>query len=183
MSKVVYFYNLKNRMHEFLGSKNVDDAAALTDGQTLVAPQSDNSYWDGQNWVGNSDLITIYHYDSNGNLDNLEIATKNATLSANETTVKPSDENGLGMYRPKFDVAKNKWVETLSKEEIEELNKPTPAKPTAEQQMISLLGQQVAQANAGNAQIKQDNVQLKQMVSMLGQTVAQLKAQSTTTTN
>lgn len=92
MSKVVYLYNAKNRMHEFLGAENVGDNAVLTDGQTLVAPQSDNSYWDGQNWVSNSDLITIYHYDSNGNLDNLEIATKNATLSANETTVKPSDE-------------------------------------------------------------------------------------------
>ena len=49
--------------------------------------------------------------------------------------------------------------------------------------MISLLGQQVAKTNAENGQIKQDNTQLKQMVSMLGQTVAQLKAQTTTTTN
>lgn len=102
-------------MHEFLGAENVGDNAVLTDGQTLVAPQSDNSYWDGQNWVSNSDLITIYHYDSNGNLDNLEIATKNATLSANETTVKPSDENGLGMYRPKLDVAKTSGLKRLAK--------------------------------------------------------------------
>lgn len=145
MSKVVYLYNLKNRMHEFLGAENVDDNAVLTDGQTLVAPQSDNSYWDGQNWVSNSDLITIYHYDSNGNLDNLEIATKNATLSANETTVKPSDESGLGMYRPKFDVAKNKWVETLSKEEIEELNKATSKEPNSSDQTISALTAQLLQ--------------------------------------
>lgn len=164
MSKVVYLYNLKNRMHEFLGSKNVDDNAVLTDGQTLVAPQSDNSYWDGQNWVSNSDLITIYHYDSNGNLDNLEIATKNATLSANETTVKPSDENGLGMYRPKFDVAKNKWVETLSKEEIEELNKTTSKEPNNSDQTISALTAQLLQTQMT---VKQQGTQIASLTGAL----------------
>lgn len=164
MSKVVYLYNLKNRMHEFLGTENVGDNAVLTDGQTLVAPQSDNSYWDGQNWVSNSDLITIYHYDSNGNLDNLEIATKNATLSANETTVKPSGENGLGMYRPKFDVAKNKWVETLSKEEIEELNKTTNKEPNNSDQTISALTAQLLQTQMT---VKQQGTQIASLTGVL----------------
>ena len=164
MSKVVYLYNAKNRMHEFLGAGNVGDNAVLTDGQTLVAPQSDNSYWDGQNWVSNSDLITIYHYDSNGNLDNLEIATKNATLSANETTVKPSDENGLGMYRPKFDVAKNKWVETLSKEKIEELNKTTSKEPNNSGQSISALTAQLLQTQMT---VKQQGTQIASLTSAL----------------
>ena len=44
MSKVVYLYNVKNRMHEFLGTKNVDDNATLVEGQTLVAPQTANAY-------------------------------------------------------------------------------------------------------------------------------------------
>lgn len=136
----------------------------LTDGQTLVAPQSDNSYWDGQNWVSNSDLITIYHYDSNGNLDNLEIATKNATLSANETTVKPSDENGLGMYHPKFDVAKNKWVETLSKEEIEELNKTTSKEPNNSDQTISALTAQLLQTQMT---VKQQGTQIASLTGAL----------------
>lgn len=164
MSKVVYLYNAKNRMHEFLGTENVDDNAVLADGQTLVAPQSDNSYWDGQNWASNSDLITIYHYDSNGNLDNLEIATKNATLSANETTVKPSDENGLGMYRPKFDVAKNKWVETLSKEEIEELNKTTSKEPNNSDQTISALTAQLLQTQMT---VKQQGTQIASLTGAL----------------
>lgn len=164
MSKVVYLYNAKNRMHEFLGAENVGDNAVLTDGQTLVAPQSDNSYWDGQNWVSNSDLITIYHYDSNGNLDNLEIATKNATLSANETTVKPSDENGLGMYRPKLDVAKNKWVETLSKEKIEELNKTTSKEPNNSGQAISALTAQLLQTQTT---VKQQGTQIASLTSAL----------------
>ena len=164
MSKVVYLYNAKNRMHDFLGAENVGDNAVLTDGQTLVAPQSDNSYWDGQNWVSNSDLITIYHYDSNGNLDNLEIATKNATLSANETTVKPSDENGLGMYRPKFDVAKNKWVETLSKEKIEELNKTTSKEPNNYDQTISALTTQLLQTQMT---VKQQGTQVASLTGAL----------------
>lgn len=164
MSKVVYLYNAKNRMHEFLGAENVGDNAVLTDGQTLVAPQSDNSYWDGQNWVSNSDLITIYHYDSNGNLDNLEIATKNATLSANETTVKPSDENGLGMYRPKFDVDKNKWVETLSKEEIEKLNKTTNKEPNNSDQTISALTAQLLQTQMT---VKQQGTQIASLTGAL----------------
>jgi hypothetical protein len=164
MSKVVYLYNAKNRMHEFLGAENVGDNAVLTDGQTLVAPQSDNSYWDGQNWVSNSDLITIYHYDSNGDLDNLEIATKNATLSANETTVKPSDENGLGMYRPKFDVAKNKWVETLSKEEIEDLNKTTSKEPNNFNQTISTLTAQLLQTQMT---VKQQGTQIASLTGAL----------------
>lgn len=164
MSKVVYLYNAKNRMHEFLGAENVGDNAVWTDGQTLVAPQSDNSYWDGQNWVSNSDLITIYHYDSNGNLDNLEIATKNATLSANETTVKPSDENGLGMYRPKFDVAKNKWVETLSKEEIEKLNKTTNKEPNNSDQTISALTAQLLQTQMT---VKQQGTQIASLTGAL----------------
>lgn len=164
MSKVVYLYNAKNRMHEFLGAENVGDNAVLTDGQTLVAPQSDNSYWDGQNWVSNSDLITIYRYDSNGNLDNLEIATKNATLSANETTVKPSDENGLGMYRPKFDVAKNKWVETLSKEEIEKLNKTTNKEPNNSDQTISALTAQLLQTQMT---VKQQGTQIASLTGAL----------------
>lgn len=170
MSKVVYLYNAKNRMHEFLGAENVGDNAVLTDGQTLVAPQSDNSYWDGQNWVSNSDLITIYHYDSNGDLDNLEIATKNATLSANETTVKPSDENGLGMYRPKFDVAKNKWVETLSKEEIEDLNKTTSKEPNNFNQTISTLTAQLLQTQMT---VKQQGTQI---ASLTGALLANAKA-------
>nr|WP_278499302.1 hypothetical protein [Limosilactobacillus mucosae] len=164
MSKVVYLYNAKNRMHEFLGAENVGDNAVLTDGQTLVAPQSDNSYWDGQNWVSNSDLITIYHYDSNGDLDNLEIATKNATLSANETTVKPSDENGLGMYRPKFDVAKNKWVETLSKEEIEDLNKITNKGSNNYDQTISTLTAQLLQTQMT---VKQQSTQISSLTGAL----------------
>lgn len=180
---LVYTYDTTDRLHPFTGAISVAEGTALTDGQTDVAPADNNQFWNGTKWVGGDQLVTAYHYDTNGYWDGSTLIPDGAPLLAQETTVVPYDANGAGMYKPKFDTAQNKWVETLTKEEIEELNKPAPAKPTAEQQMISLLGQQVAQANAENVQIKQDDTQLKQMVSVLGQTVAQLKAQSTTTTN
>ncbi len=180
---LVYTYDTADRLHPFTGTISVAEGTALADGQTDVAPTDNNQFWNGTKWVGGDQLVTAYHYDTNGCWDGSTLIPEGAPLEANETTVVPYDANGAGMYKPKFDTAQSKWVETLTQEEIEALNKPADPKPTAEQQMISLLGQQVAKTNAENAQLKQDNTQLKQMVSMLGQTVAQLKAQSTTTTN
>lgn len=178
---LVYTYDTADRLHPFTGTISAAEGTALKDGQTDVAPTDNNQFWNGTKWVGGDQLITAYHYDANGYWDfSSVLIPEGAPLLAQETTVVPYDANGAGMHKPKFDATQSKWVETLTQEEIDALNKPAPAKPTAEQQMISLLGQQVAQANAENVQIKQDNTQLKQMVSMLGQTVAQLKAQSTT---
>lgn len=163
MSKVVYLYNAKNRMHEFLGTENVDDNAVLTEGQTLVAPQTANAYWDGQNWVDNTGLITIYHYDSDGSLDNLEIATKDAVLNSNETTIKPSDENGLGMYKPKFDKSQNKWVETLSKEEIDKLKGLEKTESSYESTVAVL----IAQLLQTQMTVKQQGAQIASLTSAL----------------
>lgn len=163
MSKVVYLYNAKNRMHEFLGAENVGDNAVLTEGQTLVAPQTANAYWDGQNWVDNTGLITIYHYDSDGSLDSLEIATKDAVLNSNETTIKPLDENGLGMYKPKFDKSQNKWVETLSKEEIDKLKK-TEKIELNDESTIALFTAQLLQTQMT---VKQQGTQIARLTSAL----------------
>lgn len=180
---LVYTYDTTDRLHPFTGAISVAEGTALKDGQTDVAPTDNSQFFNGTKWVGGDQLVTAYHYDTNGYWDGSTLIPDGASLEADETTVVPYDANGAGMYKPKFDTAQSKWVETLTQEEIDALNKPAPAKPTAEQQMISLLGQQVAKTNAENVQIKQDNTQLKQMVSVLGRTVAQLKAQSTTTTN
>ena len=180
MAKNVYVFDSTNRLHKYVGAVQVDDNAVLESNQTTVAV-GDGRFFNGKEWV--NEIVNVYHYNGDGYFDYYSVAPQGAALEANETLVAPLNGDGRGMYKPKFDATQNAWVETLSKEEIEALNKPAPAKPTAEQQMISLLGQQVAHANAENVQIKQDNAQLKQMVSMLGQTIAQLKAQSTTTTN
>ena len=178
---LVYTYDTTDRLHPFTGAISVAEGTALTDGQTDATPDDNNQFFNGTKWVGSDQLVTAYHYDTNGYWDGSVLILDGAPLEANETTVVPYDANGAGMYNPKFDTAQNKWVETLTQEEIDALNKPADPKPTAEQQIISLLGQQVAKTNAENVQIKQDNAQLKQMVSTLGQTVAQLKAQSKTT--
>ncbi|MGJ3768638.1 hypothetical protein ACLOBS_06700 [Limosilactobacillus mucosae] len=178
---LVYTYDKTDRLHPFTGAISVAEGTALTDGQTDVTPVNNNQFWNGTKWVGGDQLITAYHYDANGYWDGSVLIPDGAPLLTQETTVAPLDKDGRGMYKPKFDATQSKWVETLTQEEIDALNKPAPAKPTAEQQMISLLGQQVVQDNADNVQLKQDNVQLKQMVSVLGQTVAQLKAQPKTT--
>lgn len=179
---LIYTYDTADRLHALTGTISVAEGTALADGQTDVAPTDNNQFFNGTKWVGGDQLVTAYHYDANGYWDGSVLIPDGAPLLMQETTVAPLNKDGRGMYKPKFDTTQNTWVETLTQAEIDALNKPAPAKPTAEQQMISLLGQQLAKANAENVQIKQDNTQLKKMVSMLGQTVAQLKAQSTTTT-
>lgn len=123
-----------------------------------------------------TELMNIYHYDKNGYFDYFLSVPKGSELKLNFTRLLPCDSEGRAMYKPKFDMAQNKWVETLTQTEIDVLNKPATPEPTDEQKMISTLSQRVAKINA-------ENVQLKQMVSTLGQTVAQIKARSTTTTN
>ena len=164
MSKVVYLYNLKNRMHEFLGSKNVDDAAALTDGQTLVAPQSDNSYWDGTKWVGAMNLVTIYRYDDNGNWVGSDIATTGTALKVNETLKRPADESGLGMYIPKFDKTQNKWVETMPADEIKKLTETGKQEPSANDKAIVNLTAQLLQTQTT---IKQQGAQIASLTGAL----------------
>lgn len=176
----VYEFDTTNRMHPFLDAAQIDANIGLKDNQTTVAP-NEAQFFNGHEWV--NELTNAYHYDEKGYFDAVAIIPKGSELKTNETLVVPYDNEGRGMYKPKFDMAQNTWIETLTQTEIDALNQPAAPKPTAEQQTISLLGQRVAQTTAENAQIKQDNVQLKQMVSAIGQTVAQLKAQSTITTD
>lgn len=175
---VVYEFDTKDRTYRYLDAVQVSTDAKLEDNQTTVAPADGSQFFNGKEWV--SELVNAYHYDDNGYFDYFTIVPKGSDLKANETLVVPYDKDGRGMYKPKFDTTQNVWVETLTQEEIDTLNKPATPEPDAEQKMISALGQQVAQDNAENTQIKQDNAQLKQMVSVLSQTVAQLKAQSKT---
>ena len=180
MAKYVYVFDSTNRLHEYVSTVQVDDNASLESNQTTVAV-GNGRFFNGREWV--NETINVYHYNSDGYFDYYSVAPQGTALETNETLVAPLNSDGSGMYKPKWDATQGKWIETLTQEEIDALNKPAKPEPTAEQQMISLLGQQVVQDNTDNVQLKQDNVQLKQMVSVLGQTVAQLKAQSTTTTN
>lgn len=176
---LVYTYDTTDRLHAFTGTISVAEGTALTDGQTDVAPTDNNQFFNGTKWVGGDQLVTAYHYDTNGYWDGSTLIPEGAPLEANETTVVPYDANGAGMYKPKFDTAQNKWVETLTKEEIEELNKPATPEPDAQDQlnkqlMVRIAGLQTSVATQAklNANLMKDLTEIKKKL-----------ATDTTTTN
>ena len=83
------------------------------------------------------------------------------------------------MYKPKFDTAQNVWVETLTQEEIDALNKPAAPEPDAQDQlnkqlMVRIAGLQTSVATQAklNATLMKDLTEIKKKM-----------AADTTTTN
>lgn len=169
---LVYTYDTTDRLHALTGAVSVAEGTALTDGQTDVAPADNNQFWNGTKWVGGDQLITAYHYDANGYWDSSVLIPDGAPLLAQETTVVPLDKDGRGMYKPKFDATQGKWVETLSKEEIEELNKPAAPEPDAQDQlnkqlMVRIAGLQtnVATQSKLNANLIKELTEIKKKLA------------------
>lgn len=107
-------------------------------------------------------MIIAYHYSDDGMWDQTSrIIESEDELQVNETTVVPVDGNGAGMYKPKFDTTTQKWVETLTADEIAKMSDVEPAQ-TQEQKDIAAL--------------KQENQQLKVMVNSLALKQAQQNA-------
>ena len=176
---LVYTYDTADRLHPFTGTISVAEGTALADGQTDVAPTDNNQFWNGTKWVGGDQLVTAYHYDTNGCWDGSTLIPEGAPLEANETTVVPYDANGAGMYKPKFDTAQSKWVETLTQAEIDALNKPATPEPDAQDQlnkqlMVRIAGLQTSVATQAklNANLMKDLTEIKKKL-----------ATDTTTTN
>lgn len=176
---LVYTYDVADRLHAFTGTISVAEGTALTDGQTGVVPANNNQFWNGSKWVGGDQLVTAYHYDANGYWDGSVLIPDGAPLEANETTVVPYDANGAGMYKPKFDATQGKWVETLTQEEIDVLNKPATPEPDAQDQlnkqlMVRIAGLQTSVATQAklNATLMKDLTEIKKKM-----------AADTTTTN
>nr|WP_278764123.1 hypothetical protein [Limosilactobacillus mucosae] len=176
---LVYTYDTTDRLHPFTGAISVAEGTALKDGQTDVAPTDNSQFFNGTKWVGGDQLVTAYHYDANGYWDGSTLIPEGAPLEANETTVVPYDANGAGMYKPKFDTAQNVWVETLTQEEIDALNKPATPEPDAQDQlnkqlMVRIAGLQTSVATQSklNANLIKDLTEIKKKL-----------ATDTTTTN
>lgn len=108
-------------------------------------------------------LITIYHYDSDGYLDKLNIAPKDTVLKPNETLIPPLDAKGLGMYKPKFDPSQNKWVETLAQEKINEFNKIEKTAKTEQLTYTTLTAELLQAKNT----IKQQGEQIASLTATL----------------
>lgn len=158
----VYEFDVKDRTHHYLDAVQVSANAKLQGNQTTVAPADGSQFFNGKEWV--SELARAFHYDENGYFDYFSIVPKGSELEANETTVVPYDANGAGMYKPKFDAMQNAWVETLSKEEIEALNKPADPKPNSDDQAVSMLTAQLLQTQMT---VKQQGTQIASLTSAL----------------
>lgn len=176
---LVYTYDTTDRLHPFTGTISVAEGTALTDGQTDVAPTDNNQFFNGTKWVGGDQLVTAYHYDANGYWDGSTLIPEGAPLEVNETTVVPYDANGVGMYKPKFDTTQNTWVETLTQEEIDALNKPATPEPDVQDQlnkqlMVRIAGLQTSVATQSklNANLIKELTEIKKKL-----------ATDTTTTN
>lgn len=169
---LVYTYDTTDRLHPFTGAISVAEGTALTDGQTDVAPVDNNQFFNGTKWVGSDQLVTAYHYDTNGYWDGSVLIPDGAPLEANETTVVPYDANGAGMHKPKFDTTQNVWVETLAQEEIDALNKPATPEPDAQDQlnkqlMVRIAGLQtnVATQSKLNANLIKELTEIKKKLA------------------
>lgn len=84
------------------------------------------------------------------------------TVIPNSTTI-PVPDNLWG--KKYFDVDKQEW-HGMTKEEYLKANPPKPTPPTATQQMINMLGGQIAKGS-------QEQATTQQMINMLGQKIAQ----------
>lgn len=161
MAKDVYVFDSTNRLHEYVSTVQVDDNASLESNQTTVAV-GNGRFFNGREWV--NETINVYHYNSDGYFDYYSVAPQGTALETNETLVAPLNSNGSGMYKPKFDATQNAWVETLSKEEIEALNKPADPKPNSTDQTISMLTAQLLQTQMT---VKQQGAQIASLTSAL----------------
>lgn len=176
MAKNVYVFDSTNRLHKYVGTVQVDDNAVLESNQTTVAV-GNGRFFNGKEWV--NEIINVYHYNGDGYFDYYSVAPQGADLEANETLVAPLNGDGRGMYKPKWDATQGKWIETLSKEEIEELNKPAAPEPDAQDQlnkqlMVRIAGLQTSVATQAklNATLMKDLTEIKKKM-----------AAGTTTTN
>lgn len=170
---LVYTYDTTDRLHALTGTISVAEGTALTDGQTDVAPTDNSQFFNGTKWVDGDQLITAYHFDANGYWDGSVLIPDGAPLLTQETTVAPLDKDGRGMYKPKFDTTQNVWVETLTQEEIEALNKPAVPKPNSNDQTISMLTAQFLQTQMT---VKQQGTQI---ASLTGALLENAKAKAT----
>lgn len=173
---VVYEFDTKDRTHHYLDAVQVSADAKLQDNQTTVAPNG-SQFFNGKEWV--DELVSAYHYDDNGYFDYFSSVPEGSDLETNETLAVPYDANGAGMYKPKWDATQGKWVETLTQEEIDALNKPAAPEPDAQDQlnkqlMVRIAGLQTSVATQSklNANLIKELTEIKKKL-----------ATDTTTTN
>lgn len=103
-------------------------------------------------------MKAIYFYDSKTKLfTSVDIIDDSADLPENSTTIQPINEDGSGMYDPKWDG--KKWV-SLTKDEFDEAHKDDPEPdnpqigPSDVQRAITALAQQLSTIQEQNEQLQ-----------------------------
>lgn len=173
--KWVYLYNSKETTHPYTGKLMVDKDAPIMAGQTDVAvPADDKRYYFNeatQQWVDT--LVLAYGINDDKTLGNITRHPAGYVLQANETFKKPKD----GLYDPTWNGSD--WV-GISAEEYYKQHPVAPVKPSATQQTLNVLGQQVATLTAENQQLKETLKSGNEATQQLGMQVATLIAKDST---
>lgn len=174
--KWVYLYDTKSTTHVYVGQLTVDKDAPLMPGQTDVEVPDDNKRYyfneTTKQWVDT--LVLTYEIKSDKRLGAITRHPAGYVLQANETFKKPKD----GLYDPTWNGSD--WV-GISAEEYYKQHPVAPVKPSATQQTLNVLGQQVATLTAENQQLKETLKSGNEATQQLGMQVATLIAKDSTT--
>lgn len=108
----------------------------------------------------------VYFYDENKKFISYDVIDDAAEIPANATTIKPVDNNGVGLYDPTWNESTHSW-DSLTKEEWGQKHPVQAPKPTQDQQTLATLTKQVMQLQAANAQQQKTNASLtKQLMDL-----------------
>lgn len=105
-------------------------------------------------------MQVVYTFDNETKIfDAVKVVADDYELQENETLVQPTDEDGTGMYEPKWDYQNQKWV-GLTKEEFDKKYPPEQSEPSEDDQqdaqtmlLIANLTQQIQEQQKLNAQM------------------------------
>ncbi|MYU70401.1 hypothetical protein FYM68_01365 [Lactobacillus salivarius] len=111
----------------------------------------------------------VYFYDEKTKeFNGYDVIEDTAEIPANATTVKPVDNNGVGLYGPTWNENTYSW-NGLTEEEWKQkhaASEPKP-EPTQGQQALAALTKQVMQLQAANVQQQKVNASLtKQLMDL-----------------
>mgnify|MGYP004466151341 CR=1 FL=1 len=111
----------------------------------------------------------VYFYDKDTKeFAGYDVIEDNAEIPANATTVKPVDNNGVGLYDPTWNESTHSW-NSLTENEWKQKHATSEPKPesTQDQQTLASLTKQVMQLQAANAQQQKVNASLtKQLMDL-----------------
>lgn len=113
-------------------------------------------------------LIFIYDKETKRYMYPVSDYPDNYDLPANAVTVKPVDNNGVGLYDPTWNESTHSW-DSLTEEEWKKKYTVPEVKPepTQDQQMLATLTKQVIQLQVANVQQQKLNASLtKQLMDL-----------------